>query len=56
MIGAVSVDSVDLDNSVTEMRFCSPLRLGTRKLYAIDWVAGGGCPRMWFSTCAELAI
>lgn len=43
-------------DSVTARRFCSPLMFGTRKLYAIDWVAGGGCPRMWSSTCAELAI
>lgn len=51
-----SGDVVCFDDSVTARRFCSPLMFGTRKLYAIDWVAGGGCPRMWSSTCAELAI
>lgn len=55
VIGAVS-DAPVLADSLTERRFCSPLMFGTRKLYAIDWVAGGGCPRMWSNTCAELAI
>lgn len=28
------------------MKFSNPLRLGTRKLYAMEYGAGGGCPRM----------
>lgn len=47
--GAVSI-------SEALKKFWRPLRLGTRKLYAIGAGAAGGRPSRWLSTSAEFAI
>ena len=54
VMGAVS--SAELLASTALRRFCMPLRLGTRKLYAIAAGAGGGCRRRLCIISAEFAI
>ena len=54
VVGAVS--SAELLASTALRKFCIPLRLGTRKLYAIGAGAGGGCWRRLCSISAEFAI
>lgn len=54
VMGAVS--SAEPLASTALRKFCIPLRLGTRKLYAIAAGAGGGCRRRLFTISDEFAI